>query len=228
MGKLVTVDVSFKRFFYDREAVKKKLDKKRLGALRRAGLTIRLAARRRLRRRKRASAAGESPSVHSKDNFATLKNIQAGFDTFREASVVGPIGFGNLIDPVPGRLEDGYSISRKNERRTVRRLGEPGEIEALPMGGGPAGRDKSTGKFTKAKQRLRTNSREIEGYDKRRWKVAFATLETQAQVRRANKLNELLYGPMEITGEIEPRPFMEPAVDSVKDQLVDLYLSEGT
>lgn len=217
MVKLVTVDVAFKRFFYDRAAVKQKLDKKRLAALRQAGLTVRKASRRRLRRRKRASTEGESPSVHSDHPFATLKNIQAGFDTFKEASVVGPIGFGNLSDPVPGRLEDGYSVSRKNERRSLRRLGEPGEIEAEPIT-----------RKKKSKVAARTNSREIIGFDKKRWRVVFATLNTPSQVRRANEINELLYGPMQITGEIKPRPFMEPAVQSVKDQLVDLYLSEGT
>lgn len=224
----VKIDVAFKRFFYDREMVKKKLGRKRNKALRKAGLTIRKAARRRLRRRKRVSRPGQSPSVRSTDTFATLKNIQAGFDTFAEASVVGAIGFGNLSDPVPGRLEHGASVRRKNERRTERKLGMTGEIEALPVGGGgPAGRDKKTGKFTKAKQKVRSESREIEGFDKRRWNVAFATLETPEQVRRSNEINELLYGPAEITGTLEARPFMEPAVESVKDRFVDLYLKEG-
>ena len=223
----VKVDVAFKRFFYDREQVKKKLGRKRLKALRRAGLTVRKAARRRLKRRKRVSRPGQAPSVRSSHPFATLKNIQAGFDTFAEASVVGAIGFGDLSDPVPGRLEHGATVNRKNDRRVDRRIGGAGEIEALPAQGGGSVRHKRTGRFQKAVVATRTDSVEIEGWDKRRWRVAFAKLNTPEQVRIANEINELLYGPAEITGTLEARPFMEPAVDSVKDQFVDLYLKEG-
>lgn len=223
----VKVDVAFKRFFYDREMVKKKLGRKRLKSLRRAGMTIRKAARRRLKRRKRVSRPGQAPSVRSSHPFAMLKNIQAGFDTFAEAAIVGPIGFGDLSDPVPGRLEKGAAVHRKNPRRAERRIGDAGEIEALPAQGGGSVRHKRTGRFTKAVVATRTNSVEIEGWDKRRWRVAFAKLNTPDQVRRANDINEQLYGPEEITGTLEARPFMEPAVDSVKDQFVDLYLKEG-
>ena len=207
----VKVDVAFKRFFYDREMVRKKLGRKRTKALRKAGLTIRKAARRRLRRRKRVSRPGQSPSVRSTDTFATLKNIQAGFDTFAEASVVGPIGFGNLADPVPGRLEHGAEVRRKNPRRAERRIGDVGEIDIEP-----------TSKTSK-----RLTSVQIVSWDKRDWIVTFAKLETPEQVRRANEINERLYGPAEIIGTLEARPFMEPAVESVKDQFVDLYVKEG-
>lgn len=207
----VKVDVAFKRFFYDREMVRKKLGRKRLKAVRKAGLTVRKAARRRLRKRKRVSRPGESPSVHTEDKFATLKNILSGFDPLAEASVVGPVKFGRHADAIPGALEHSAHVARPNPRRRLRAIGDVGEIDIEP-----------TSKTSK-----RLTSVQIVSWDKRDWIVTFAKLETPEQVRRANEINERLYGPAEIIGTLEARPFMEPAVESVKDQFVDLYVKEG-
>ena len=56
-----------------------------------AGAFIRRSARSSLRRRKRVSAAGEPPSVHTHDPVATLKNIWFVFDPRRLSVVVGPL-----------------------------------------------------------------------------------------------------------------------------------------
>ena len=114
MAKSRLLDVSFKQFFYDRQAVIDKLDKQRLKALRTAGGWSRTTARRRIRRRKGPSSAGESPHAHTSHPFATLKNIQFGFDTLREEAVVGAIGFGKAEVPVPKALEEVATLQRQN------------------------------------------------------------------------------------------------------------------
>ena len=217
------LDVSFKRFFYDRQAVIDKLDKQRLASLRTAGGWSRTTARRRIRRRKGPSAAGESPHAHTSHPFATLKNIQFGFDTLREQAVVGAIGFGKADVPVPKALEEGTAVRRPNVRRSPRTIGKAGEIEARSLSG-----RRSLKSRRKEKARLEgDSSRKITGFDGAKWVVTFAILRSASQVRRANEIQEQLYGPLEIVGEIEARPYMEPAMKLAAVEFPDLYLKEG-
>lgn len=206
------IDTTLKRFFYDRDAVQAKLTKKRLGALRKAALTARRVTRRKLRRRKRTSNPKESPSVHTESNFATLKNIQAGFDYVREASLVGPIGLSGTVNrPAPGLLEQGGHFTRRNYRRTERVVGGAGEISIDSPGAKPRA----------------ANTKVTTTWDGRVVLVTYGRLNTPQQARRANELNADLYGPHEISGTVEERPFMAPGMAEASESFLDLYLREG-
>lgn len=222
------VDVTLKKFFYDRERVKAKLDRKRLASLRKVGGQIRLRARRKLRRRNRVSRPGEAPSVHTASAFATLKNIQFGFDTDQETAVVGPIGLGSHggDGPAPGTLEHGGGGSHANTRRTERVVGGSGEIDV----DGKARKDQrrgASGRYLLKGERAETATKDVVDYRGKRRRVTYGKLHTPAQAARANKFNAELYGPDSFTSHVEARPFMGPAVADVKDEMVDLYLKEG-
>lgn len=223
----VKVVADFKRFFFDREAVRKKLKRKRLKAVRRAAMTTRKIARRSLRRRKRISKPGETPSVHTSNSVVTLKNIQAGFDTSAESAIVGAVKVlsGEPGPPAPGVLEHGDRITRKNDRRTERVVGKAGEIaiderrvETRDANGRFVKRDaRSEGESTKTVV-------DFKGVPRR---VTYAIIRTPEQARRANELNAELYGPDEISGTVEARPFMEPAIEVAAENFPELYLKEG-
>lgn len=94
-------------------------------ALRKAGAFVRTNARRtQLRRRKRTSAPGAPPSVHSRDKFATLKNIRFAVDAKATEVVVGPVkimrrraGQMQSLKTVPATLEHGGSAVVTKKRR---------------------------------------------------------------------------------------------------------------
>lgn len=218
---------NLKRFFYDREAVQKALGKKRLKALRKAGGELRKRARRKLRRRKRKSRPGEAPSVHTASAFATLKNVQFGFDTFREVAVVGAIGFDNAHGdpPAPGVMEHGGEGSRVNERRTLRVVGVVGEIAI----DGVREYTTRTGKTRRVKLRKSGRStRDVVDWKGKTRRVTYARLNSEEQARRANELNAELYGPASFSANtVAPRPFMAPAAQEASAEFLDLYLKEG-
>jgi hypothetical protein len=94
------VEFSIRDMFFDRLAVQNRLDKAEQRELSRIGAFIRRGARSILRRRKRTSAAGEAPSVHSKDDRASLRNILFGYDPQIHGVVIGPVRLNqvNLTD----------------------------------------------------------------------------------------------------------------------------------
>jgi len=223
----VKVVVDMKRFFYDRAEVEKKLEKKRLEALRNAGGFTRKVARRSLRKRKRVSKPKvETPSIHTSSSTVTLKNIQFGFDTDNEAAIVGPVGLSGMGNepPAPGVLEHGERVTRRNERRTERVVGKVGEIALDEV------REVTTktGKVRRIKLRKKGSStREVVDYKGKKRRVTYALIRTDEQARRANEINEELYGPTEIVGNVQERPFMEPAVELAAVEFPDLYLKGG-
>lgn len=130
----VTMDM--KRAFFDRQAVIDAVERVEHRAMSKSLAYIRTAARTRiLRRRKKSSAPGSPPSVHSTSNVATLKNIWFAYDKRRSSGVVGPLRLnGNQSayapnnNTVPGLLEGGgamtvseESFKSKNDYRPVRR-----------------------------------------------------------------------------------------------------------
>lgn len=220
--------VDLKRFFYDREQVVRRLEKKRLAALKHAGAFTRKVARNSLRRRKRVSKPKvETPSIHTASNTVTLKNIQYGFDLGADAAVVGPVGLSGMGNepPAPGVLERGEHISRPNPRRKKRVVGEVGEIDV--DGGRTKTRD-SRGRFVTTVARPNgVSTKEVTDFEGKVRRVTYALIRTDEQARRANEINEELYGPAEIVGTIKERPFMGPAVAKAAVKFPELYLSEG-
>lgn len=115
-----TLTLKMKDLFFDRAAVIDRIGKARARNLSKAGAFVQKRARTSLRRRKRASAPGQPPSVHSKDKFATLKNILFAYDPAGDSVIVGPVGFraaGTGIGParapgdVPEALEHGGTLA---------------------------------------------------------------------------------------------------------------------
>jgi len=113
-----TVDYRIKNFFVDRQKIEDKARRASFKALGRAGAFLRRGARSRLRRRKSPSMPGNPPSVHSRDNVATLRNILFGVDANQLSMICGPVGLnqksvdgGAIVGgAVPGTLEFGKTI----------------------------------------------------------------------------------------------------------------------
>jgi hypothetical protein len=115
-----------KRFFFDRQAVIDAVGRASAQNLSKAGSFIRRSARSSLRCRKKVSAPGQPPSVHTQDRVATLKNIWFVFDPRQTSVVVGPLRLngktlrGGNRSTVPELHELGGTAvleSRKSKRR---------------------------------------------------------------------------------------------------------------
>lgn len=94
------------RFFFDKKAVIDLMDAATRKGMSRAGAFLRKRARSSLRRRKRTSAPGHPPSVHSTDPFATLKNILFFYEPAKRTLVVGPVRL-NQTDFLNGIRQQG-------------------------------------------------------------------------------------------------------------------------
>lgn len=113
----------FKRGFFDRPAVQNAVDKAIRKALSRAGAFVRTRARSSLRRRKKASQPGSPPSVHSRDVYATLKNVLFSYDAAKKSVVVG-------MPLLNGRPRSGTTVPELHEEG-----GTAGVVEVQLSGG---------------------------------------------------------------------------------------------
>jgi hypothetical protein len=114
-----TVSLKIVDAFFDRPAVLDRMDPRNgPRALAKAGAFVRRRAISRLRRRKRYSRPGESPSIRSTDRVANLRNILFGFDG-RYTVVIGPVGL-NQKQYVAGRIDGGHGPRDAGVRRTGR------------------------------------------------------------------------------------------------------------
>ena len=100
-----TVSMKIVDAFFDRPAVLDRMDRATARSLSQAGAFVRRRAISRLRRRKRPSKPGESPSVHSTDPVANLRFILFGFDG-RDSVIIGPVGL-NQKQYLNGKLSGG-------------------------------------------------------------------------------------------------------------------------
>jgi hypothetical protein len=211
------IDMKVKELFLDRKAVSDLMGNAWVKAYSKFGAHVRTKAQRSLRYTKlKHSSPGEPPRVHRAGDFmrqsknGTLRAtsplrelIFFSLDMATKSVVIGPTPFrGPAV--VPGLLEYGGVIAqRKNYRRTVRKLGSGGEIR---IGMKPGKRNKTTKKNKDGK-----------------W-VSYATLKTAAQVERANRLNEELYGPMTMPpAKMAARPYMNPAFNTELNQLAAAF-----
>lgn len=208
----------FKVFFFDRPQVLAKLKKKKLTALKRAGANSRKIIMRTPRRRKRKSKPGEAPSVHTQSKFATLRNVLFAYDPSADSVVVGPVRIPSKDpDPAPSVLEFG---GRKNIRRQLRYVGDSGEIELDGLRTMPDG---SVRRVNRGREGGGASTSKVKDYRRKSRSVVYATLKNYAMVRRANQLNEELYGPHEASPTIEPRPFVAPAMAEAAPDFPELY-----
>jgi hypothetical protein len=98
------LSAKIKDVFFDRAGVIAKIGAANAKALNRVGGALRLTARRKLRRRKKASQPGQPPSVHSQDDFATLKNILYGLQG-QSSVLIGPRALNQSRGTIPGLHE---------------------------------------------------------------------------------------------------------------------------
>jgi hypothetical protein len=117
--------VKVTRTFFDSAKVLQALPPAKRRALIKGAAFTRGVARRSMRRRKKASAPGNPPSVH----VGTIKRLLTfGYDLVQQTAVVGPElftsntagGAANLDRPGPGTLELGGRIeTHKGQRATI-------------------------------------------------------------------------------------------------------------
>ena len=119
----IAFDISLKQFFFDRLKVQNALDKAERRELSRTGAFLRKRARSSLRRRKKTLVSGQTPSVHSKDNTASLKNILFAYDPARHSVVVGPLKLNQVNQqtdgssiPIPSLMEFGGTVRIDEEQ----------------------------------------------------------------------------------------------------------------
>lgn len=122
----VLVSLEAKSLFFDRPGVVKAIGKKRARMLARLGAFIRTTARTAvLRRRKKPSMPGQPPSVHSKDGFATFRNILFAASPDGYSVLVGPVAIKSLAEqhgddvehPAPAVHEHAKQLKVRQSRR---------------------------------------------------------------------------------------------------------------
>ena len=91
MANQFVMTMRVKELFFDRAVVRDRMSRANRRALSKAGAFIRRRARSSLRRRKKPSAPGQPPSVHTSDRVATLRNILFAYEPESESLVVGPV-----------------------------------------------------------------------------------------------------------------------------------------
>lgn len=214
-----------KKWFFDREAVKAMMDAKTRAALSRAGAVVRGISRRSMKYVS-APKAGlvmggvnwappipQSP-VGSPPNAIRphpwiRKNLEFAVDPVTRSVVIGPIILPGVLGGrnIPAIHERGGRARNRNPRRMTRKLGGVGEIRL----GGPSTKGTNTVRNTRGNPVQVTHTR----------------LRTNEQVRRANMLNALLYGPLWREAVYPRRPYMGPAVAEAAPQIPWLW-AEGT
>jgi len=122
---------SVKGMFFDRKAVKGRLDRAARKVLSKFGAFVRRAAKSSIRKRRRASAPGEPPSSHT----GLLKRfIFFGYDPGRRSVVIGPTRLNQKVGDAPAALEHGGPstvVEGPRRRRRKRRV----KVEARPYMG---------------------------------------------------------------------------------------------
>jgi len=121
----VTIRFDIKKFFFDRKAVTRRVDRTTQRVLSRFGAFVRRTSRQSIRKRKKASSPGSPPSSH----IGLLKKfIYFGYDPSRESVVIGPVRLTQKgRGEAPANLEYGGTISLPS--RTVEVKGQPGRDE---------------------------------------------------------------------------------------------------
>jgi len=114
----IGVQAKVKTLFFDRERVRKMVDRKRRRALARTGGLTRTIARRSIRKRKKISQPGRPPHSHE---GSLKRGIFFAFEPRRRSVVIGPVSHGN--SDAPAALEYGGTTkfgTRAGPKRTAK------------------------------------------------------------------------------------------------------------
>jgi len=106
------IDMRITSLFFDRPKVRRAIDHARRRSLSKAGAFIRQRARTSIRKRKRVSRPGQTPTSHT---GLLRRFIFFGYDRRTESVVVGPVGFRR--SRVPSVLEVGGRTVMQSRRR---------------------------------------------------------------------------------------------------------------
>ncbi|HUW99884.1 MAG TPA: hypothetical protein VMY35_02815 [Phycisphaerae bacterium] len=215
-----------KEMFFDRRRVQRAMDDATNIALREAAQRIRRLAqtsmryvtstaqqRRLIREGKRKRLTPYTPSSPGQPPRAVRprpwvrKFLYYSYNARIHNAVIGPAGFPAGSD-APHTLEFGGRVKIRNVRRTIRRLGDSGEIRVGWSGGSTTHAVSDARGITQM--------------------VSYALLRTQAQVSRANRLQEQLYGALERAVAVAPRPFMGPAMLAEAPRMARLWAIRST
>lgn len=202
------------RAFFDRDVVIAAVDKATRDVLSKFGAFVRTTAKQSI---KKAPFASKKERGQDRIDFSRKtstpgsppysqtgklkKGIFFSFDRQTKSVVVGPARFPSGAGTAPATLEYGGAAGRRrNMRRTVRHVGDGGEVE---IGGWFCATTKINREGTQ---------------------VTYIKLRTQAQADRANRLNEKLYGPMILgPAAIAARPYMHPALQKELPKLPAMW-----
>lgn len=119
---MINATFDLKELFFDRPAVIAATNRAERQALSKIGAFVRRRARSKLRRRKRVSSPGESPSVHSTDKVASLKTILFAYQPSSRSVVIGPVGLNQTNNTpsgsqtVPQIMEFGGTVNIREEQ----------------------------------------------------------------------------------------------------------------
>ena len=195
-----------KRWFFDRDRVTRFMDKKNRQALQEAGRRIRRVAQTSMR--------------YVTSRREQERKIASGLRkrTARDPSVSRPGEPPRAIKPHPWiRKNLFYAFEPVAQSVVIGPVGfsrGSGAPETLEFGGRARVRNK---------QRRRRKMGDGGEIDIRGGRVIYTKLKTDAQVERANRLNEELYGPMFKVVYVAARPYMGPALRRVQPELPRLW-----
>lgn len=220
--------------FFDSDIVKNSLDKVTRRALIMAAVDVKRQAKKSMKARPPGEFAprGTPPYKHkhsargkkSGRDFGLERSIMYAYDTMDQSAVIGPSTvYGANVAGIGTHHEFGGSITRKNPRRKLRKLGGAGEIRVnflkLKLG---QERDKR-GRFVATDRKLRIATTLVENTRLGPVNVTYGKLFTKAQVRRANEINKWLYGPAIIHGKYPQRSFMRPSLEKIAPRLPEYF-----
>jgi hypothetical protein len=120
----------YKKSFFDRDAVQRKVDKAGIKVLSKFGSFVRTRAKTSIRKRKASSPPGQPPSSH----VGLLKKfILFGYDAQAKSVVIGPAKLNQNAGEAPMVLEHGGKavIERWGRKRRVRIAARPYMAPAL-------------------------------------------------------------------------------------------------
>jgi len=187
--------------WFNSKTVTDKVDQAKIKALSRQGAAVRTTAKRSMRYRTSQKTQEEQKSAGTRKRIHKSKPSKPGTPP-------------HAIKPHPfmRKLSD-FSYDQATESVVVGPLPfrvAKGVVPPLHEFGG-------TKKIRNPRRRKRRigSGGEISVTGGKRKRVRYIKLRTAAQVARANRLNEQLYGSEYITGKYAPRPFMRPALTKV-------------
>lgn len=189
-----------RELFFDRRAIRRKTDRATRRVLSRFGSFVRQAARRSIRKRKKASEPGRPPSSHAGH---LRRFIFFGYEPEKRNVVIGPSALsGPGMGEAPEVLEYGGTAAGRKARTLS-------AAEFLEHGFGPVAVGHPNGRIEKTERGVQ--------------RVTRAPIRTSRQARRAARIHNGLGIGGRKRLKVAPRPFMRPAFEQQTPQLPSLW-----